>query len=221
MQNIDFSRFFGSPTRANGARGEISAAQRSDIQLRIAASVAEILSALGIDWMHDPNTNGTPQRVARMFVDEVFAGRFQEIPKLTDFPNVEALDQLYTVGPITIRSCCSHHLCPIEGEAWCGVIPSDRVIGLSKFSRIANWIMARPQIQEEATVQVADLIEAAIRPVGLGVVVRARHSCMAWRGVRDNDTRMVTSVMRGALREKPEARAEFFSLIAAQGFSSS
>ena len=188
------------------------------MQATISGHVAGIIEALGIDADADHNMRGTADRVAKMYVREIFAGRFEPRPKLTDFPNVENLDQLYTVGPITIRSCCSHHLCPIEGEAWCGVIPSDRVIGLSKFTRIANWVMARPQIQEEATVQLADEIENAIHPLGLGVVVRAHHSCMGWRGVRDRSTTMATSVLRGALREKPEARAEFLAMIKGQSF---
>jgi GTP cyclohydrolase IA len=117
------------------------------------------------------------------------------------------------IGPVEVRSCCAHHLCPIQGSAWCGVIPGDRLIGLSNFSRLAVWVLARPQIQEEAVVQLADEVEMAIRPRGLAIVIKARHSCMAWRGIRDNGTTMTTSVMRGLLRERPEARAEFFSMV--------
>lgn len=188
-------------------------------EARIAALMAAMLRELGIDQDTDHNAADTPRRFAKMMVREVCAGRFQPMPALTDFPNASRLDQLYTVGPITVRSCCAHHLCPIEGEAWCGVIPSERVIGLSKFARLTDWIMRRPQIQEEATVQLADLIEQAIAPVGLAVVVRARHACMTWRGVQERSTNMTTSVMRGALRDHPEARAEFMSLINGQGFT--
>ena len=219
MQNVDFSRFFETPERANGAVTGVTEAEIAEIQRKIEGHVAGILDALMIDRSVDHNTAETPRRVAKMYVREVFGGRFEPLPALTDFPNASGLDQLYTVGPITVRSCCSHHLCPIEGEAWCGVIPSERVIGLSKFTRLTDWIMRRPQIQEEATVQLADLIETAIRPLGLAVVVRARHGCMAWRGVRDNGTKMTTSVTRGLLREDSRARAEFFSLIDGQGFT--
>ena len=189
------------------------------IEAEVEQHVAGILSALLIDVERDHNTKQTAARVARMLVREVCKGRFEPAPRLTDFPNASRLDQLYTVGPIAVRSCCSHHLCPIEGEAWCGVIPSERVIGLSKFSRLAEWVMARPQIQEEATSQLADKIAAAISPLGLGVVVRARHTCMTWRGVREPATTMTTSVMRGLLRDQASARAEFLALIEGQRFS--
>ena len=120
---------------------------------------------------------------------------------------------IVVIGPVAVRSTCAHHFCPIEGSAWVGMIPSDRVIGLSKFSRLTEWIMSRPQIQEEATVQLADALEAAIKPRALGVVVSARHACMSWRGVREPASMATTSVMRGLFREKPEAKAEFLSLI--------
>ena len=118
-------------------------------------------------------------------------------------------------GPITVRSMCSHHLVPIVGRAWVGVVPGpDSVIGLSKFNRLVDWVFARPQIQEEATVQLADIIEQRCKPLGLAVIVKATHMCMTWRGVRESDeATMTTSVVRGVLRDKPEARAELFSLI--------
>lgn len=198
---------------------QVSPAELDEIETEIAGHVEAILRALRIDVRRDPNTQRTPERVAKMYVREVFSGRFEPAPSLVDFPNGQNLDELYTVGPITIRSCCAHHLCPIEGEAWCGIIPSRRLIGLSKFSRLANWVLARPQIQEDACVQIANEIEDAIQPLGLGVVIRARHTCLSWRGVKDSATSMATSVLRGALRDKPEARAEFLAMIGAQGFS--
>jgi GTP cyclohydrolase I len=148
-----------------------------------------------------------------MYIKEVFAGRYQPMPKITEFPNAKHLDEIYTLGPITIRSACSHHLVHITGRAWIGVLPSDNVIGISKFVRLTNWIMARPQIQEESTVQLADIIEEMIKPKGLAVVVEATHQCMTWRGVRESETKMTTSVMRGVFLNKPECRAEFFRLI--------
>jgi GTP cyclohydrolase I len=153
-----------------------------------------------------------------MYVREVFAGRYEPLPKLTDFPNGKELDELYAVGPCEIRSACSHHLCPVEGQLWCGMIPSNRVIGLSKFSRLARWITSRPQMQEEAIIQIADHLEGLLKPRGLAVVMRLRHSCMTWRGVREHQTVMTSSVTRGIMRESPAARAEFFQLIGSQGF---
>jgi GTP cyclohydrolase I len=148
-----------------------------------------------------------------MYLKEVFAGRYDAQPKITDFPNAKSLDQVYTLGPITVRSACSHHMVPITGRCWIGILPSDRVIGISKFVRLANWVLARPQIQEEATVQLADIIEELIKPKGLAVVIEATHQCMTWRGVKESETKMNTSVMRGAFRDEAETRAEFFRLI--------
>lgn len=204
------------PANANLAAllpdGALAAAE-SDVKRHVAG----ILAALGI--APDHNTRDTPERVARMLVHEVCAGRFAPCPTITDFPNAANLDQIYAVGPIAVRSCCAHHLVPILGEAWIGVLPGERIIGLSKFHRLTEWIMARPQIQEEATEQLADAIENAIAPLGLGVIVRARHFCTAWRGVRDGPSVMTTSVMRGAFRDKKEARAEFMSLVAGMGYN--
>lgn len=185
----------------------------------VTTHVSAMLDALVIDTEADHNTRETARRVARMYLREVFAGRYTPRPQLTDFPNAGRLDEIYTVGPVAIRSACSHHLCPVEGSLWCGVIPGEKVIGLSKFSRLAKWIMARPQIQEEAIVQLADQLEQLIKPKGLAVVMRLRHSCMTWRGVQEHDTTMATSVTRGILREGHAARAEFFAAIQAQGFS--
>lgn len=189
------------------------------IESVVRSHMAAILDALCIDPRSDHNTDRTAERVARMWVREIFAGRFQPKPDVTDFPNAQKLDELYVVGPVSIRSCCAHHFCPIDGKAWCGVIPGDRIIGLSKFNRIADWILARPQIQEEATVQLADEIEAAIKPRGLGVMLRASHACMTWRGVRDGDAMLTTSVLRGILREAPAARSEFLAMVGGQKFA--
>jgi GTP cyclohydrolase I len=171
-----------------------------------------------VDTENDHNTQETAARVARMYVREVFRGRYEAPPKVTDFPNVKHLDEIYTVGPITVRSACSHHLVPITGQCWVGVKPSDRVIGLSKFNRLVEWVMARPQIQEEAAIMLADTIEGLIKPQGLAVVIKAQHQCMTWRGVKDNDTHMVTSIMRGFFREDAKARQELMSILRGQGF---
>jgi len=183
------------------------------LQSEVEEKILEVLKSLVIDVENDHNTKETAKRVAKMYLKEVFKGRYDKMPKVTEFPNAKELDQIYTIGPITIRSACSHHLVPITGRAWIGVLPSDRVIGISKFVRLTEWVMARPQIQEEATVQLADLVERMITPKGLAVVVEATHQCMTWRGVRESETKMTTSVMRGTFLNDPDSRAEFFRLI--------
>jgi GTP cyclohydrolase I len=151
-----------------------------------------------------------------MFLHEVFKGRYHRMPAVTEFPNAARLNELMIVGPITVRSACSHHLAPILGKLWIGVLPSEQsnLIGLSKFSRIADWVMSRPQIQEEAVMQLADLLEARIRPDGLGIVLEADHFCTHWRGVKD-ESHMTNSVMRGAFLSNPELRKEFLQLVRA------
>ena len=178
-----------------------------------------VLDSLVIDIENDHNTDNTARRVAKMYVNEVFRGRYVEVPTITEFPNVGHLNELMIVGPIIVRRACSHHFCPVIGKIWIGVMPNEHtnVIGLSKYARLAEWIMGRPQIQEEAVVQLADLIQEKTQPDGLAIVMEASHYCMAWRGVKDMDSNMINSVMRGVFLKDPNLRREFLSLIPRKG----
>ena len=174
-----------------------------------------VLESLVIDTESDHNTQDTARRVAKMYLNEVFRGRYVPVPPVTEFPNAEHLNELMIVGPITVRSACSHHLCPILGKLWIGVMPNEHsnLIGLSKYARLAEWIMGRPQIQEEAIAQMADLLMRKMSPDGLAVVMAADHFCMHWRGVKDDQTKMVNSVMRGSFLKDHTLRREFLSLL--------
>ena len=174
-----------------------------------------VLDAMVIDTENDHNTGDTARRVAKMYLKEVFKGRYVEAPAVTEFPNAEHLNELMIVGPITVRSACSHHLCPVIGQVYIGVLPNEHtnVIGLSKYARLAEWVMGRPQIQEEAVVQLADLIQEKTQPDGLAIVMEATHFCMGWRGVKDMDSKMINSVMRGVFLKDTNLRREFLSLI--------
>ena len=178
-----------------------------------------VLGSLVIDTEHDHNTDDTARRVAKMYLKEVFQGRYVKAPPITEFPNAEHLNELMIVGPITVRSACSHHFCPIMGKIWIGVLPNEHtnVIGLSKYARLAEWVMGRPQIQEEAVVQLADLIQQKTQPDGLAIVMEASHFCMSWRGVKDVDSKMINSVMRGSFLKDANLRREFLSLIPQKG----
>ena len=178
-----------------------------------------VLSSLVIDTDRDHNTDNTARRVAKMYVNEVFRGRYVQAPAITEFPNAEHLNELMIVGPITVRSACSHHFCPVIGKIWIGVLPNEHtnVIGLSKYARLAEWVMGRPQIQEEAVVQLADLIQEKTQPDGLAIVMEASHYCMSWRGVKDMNSKMINSVMRGAFLKDANLRREFLSLIPRKG----
>ncbi len=181
----------------------------------VSEKMQAVLESLVIDTDNDHNTRNTAGRVAKMYVQEVFNGRYVEQPTLTKFPNVSRLNELMIIGPITVRSACSHHLCPIMGRIWIGVLPSKEsaLIGLSKYSRLTEWVMCRPQIQEEAVVELADMLERKIKPVGVAVVMDADHFCMQWRGVKDRDSKMINSVMRGAFLKDSNLRREFLALI--------
>jgi GTP cyclohydrolase I len=181
----------------------------------VEAQMRGVLESLVIDVESDHNTQETARRVAKMYLLEIFRGRYEKLPTVTEFPNAERLNELMIVGPITVRSACSHHLCPIMGRVWIGVLPNEHsnLIGLSKYNRLTDWIMSRPQIQEEAIIQLADLLMSKVSPDGLAVVFEADHFCMQWRGVRDADTKMVNSVMRGVFLTDASLRREFLSLI--------
>ena len=181
----------------------------------VASKMQTVLDSMVIDTQNDHNTQDTARRVAKMYLKEVFKGRYVEGPEVTEFPNAEHLNELMIVGPITVRSACSHHLCPVIGQIWIGVLPNEHtnVIGLSKYARLAEWIMGRPQIQEEAVVQLADLIQRKTQPDGLAIVMEASHFCMGWRGVKDMDSKMINSVMRGVFLKDANLRREFLSLI--------
>jgi GTP cyclohydrolase I len=181
----------------------------------VQGKMAGVLSSLVIDTESDHNTQDTARRVAKMYLNEIFKGRYHKAPAVTEFPNAERLNELMIVGPITVRSACSHHLCPIMGKVWIGIMPNEHsnLIGLSKYARLIDWIMSRPQIQEEAVTQVADLLQSRMQPDGLAVVMEADHFCMQWRGVKDMDSKMINSVMRGSFLKDPTLRREFLALV--------
>ncbi|NNL64951.1 MAG: GTP cyclohydrolase I, partial [Myxococcales bacterium] len=160
-------------------------------------------------------TQDTARRVAKMYVREVFGGRYVAQPPVTEFPNVSRLNELMIVGPVTVRSACSHHLCPIIGRVWVGVMPNEHsaLIGLSKYARLVEWVMTRPQIQEEAIHQLAELLQSKMQPDGLAIVMEADHYCMQWRGVKDMDSKMTNSIMRGSFLRDSNLRREFLSLL--------
>ena len=186
-----------------------------DLLAEVEGKMKGVLESLVIDTDSDHNTQDTARRVAKMYLTEVFRGRYVPVPPVTEFPNAEQLNELMIVGPITVRSACSHHFCPILGKLWIGVMPNEHsnLIGLSKYARLAEWIMGRPQIQEEAITQMADLLMRKMSPDGLAVVMAADHFCMHWRGVKDDQTKMVNSVMRGSFLKDHTLRREFLSLL--------
>ena len=183
------------------------------IERDVKEKLEELLECLIIDTENDHNTQETAKRMAKMFVHEIFCGRYKEQPKITTFPNATNYDQLYITGPISVRSTCAHHFQNIVGKAYVGIFPGREVVGLSKFNRLIHWIAERPQIQEEMTMQIADAIEEVTNADGVAIVIRAEHMCITHRGVKEHESDMTTSVMRGSFRNDPELKKEFLTLM--------
>lgn len=192
----------------------LSPEEREIMIKRLEQKFIEVMEILRIS-RRDPNCTKTPYRLAKMLVNELFIGRYQEPPKSTVFPNRKKVNELIISKGITVMSVCSHHWQPISGDCAIGYIPNKYVLGISKLSRIVDWFSRRGQIQEELGEQIADYIENLIKPKALGVVIRARHYCMIARGVKGNEDNslMITSVMRGYLLTDLNLRNEFLNLI--------
>ena len=182
------------------------------LQNEVQNEMQRVLSSLVIDTEHDHNTKETAKRVAKMFLNETFGGRYVPEPRVTSFPNL-GYNNLYTTGPITIRSTCAHHLQNIVGKCWVGIFPEEEVIGLSKFNRLVHHIAERPQIQEEMTTQIADKLVQYAKTPNVAVVVKAEHHCMTHRGVKEHDSDMTTAVMLGKFREDSNLKQEFYNLM--------
>lgn len=186
---------------------------REELVDEVAEQMDSVLRSMVIDVNNDHNTHDTARRVAKMFINEVFAGRYDKAPKVTSFPNASEYDGVYVVGPITVRSTCAHHFQPIYGHAWVGVYPDQKVIGLSKFNRIIDWIASRPQIQEEMTATIADELAKFAETPHIAVVVKAEHFCMKMRGVKEACSDTATAIMRGDFATKPGLKDEFYKLM--------
>lgn len=164
--------------------------------------------------LKNPHLVDSPARVARFLLDwHTRSGH--KMPKLTTFPNVPRVDELVGVGGIRFYSLCAHHGLPFFGTAAIGYIPSDKVLGLSKFARVVDYFAHRFQTQECLTSEIAAHLEATLKPVGVGVVMRAEHLCMSMRGVQRPGHQTVTSDMRGTFRKNAAARAELLTLLEA------
>ena len=177
----------------------------------IAHHVRGILTALGLD-LKDPNLAETDLRVAKMYI-EMFGGLAEGAePKVTTFPNEEGYSHMVMEKQIPFYSMCAHHLVPFYGHAHIAYIPRDRILGLSKFSRILEFYAKRPQLQERLTEQVVRYLEAKLQPLGAMVVIEARHLCVEMRGVKKPGALTVTSALRGIFHQKP-VREEFLDLL--------
>ncbi len=177
-----------------------------------AQKVEELFDVLRIDHRNDHNTRDTPKRVAKMYVEEILQGRFTAPPRITEFENAQSYDQLIVTGPIDVRSMCAHHLMPIYGQAYIGILPAadGKIIGLSKYDRIVEYFASRFQIQEELVKQIGQYIVDMTGPRGLAVRISAVHMCKTQRGVRaSRRSRMVNSYYWGEMAKDAGLKSEF------------
>ncbi len=179
---------------------------------KIASHFREIMLTLGLD-LSDDSLQQTPQRVAKMYVREVFSGLSpRNFPSITSIENKLGYNEMVTVKDISIISVCEHHFVTIDGRATISYIPKDKVIGLSKLNRIAKFFSRRPQVQERLTKQIADCLTHVLETEDVAVSIRAKHYCVIQRGVEDSDSETVTSDLRGAFREDARTRGEFLAV---------
>ena len=187
-------------------------AERTAMIMAAAQKVEELFDVLRIDHRNDHNTRDTPKRVAKMYVEEILQGRFTAPPRITEFENAQAYDQLIVTGPIEVRSMCAHHLMPIYGQAYIGILPAadGKIIGLSKYDRIVEHFASRFQIQEEMVKQIGHYIVDMTTPRGLAVRISAVHMCKTQRGVRaSRRSRMVNTYYWGEMANDAGLKSEF------------
>lgn len=166
-----------------------------------------------LDNQNNPNLIETHNRIAKMYMDEVLIGRYEPPPKLTTFPNESKDKQLCVVGPMKVRTLCSNHFLPIVGHVSIGIIYGNKVLGLSKFKRIIDWVISRPHIQEQAAVMIADFIESQLQPRALCVYFDAKHECMLWRGVKSERATFANVVKGGEFLKKDALYSDFMQII--------
>lgn len=190
--------------------------EKHDLILELSQKFEGVLDSLIIDTENDPNSKGTAKRLAKMYVQELMSGRFDKAPNCTAFPNDG--DNIYKgmlVVRAEIKSMCSHHHQPVWGLCFIGIIPGKKVIGLSKYIRIAQWYARRGQLQEELTVQIAKHIMDATESGDVAVYVGAKHGCCTYRGVNAFNSLTQTSVLYGAFQEA-DVKKEFFDQVQLQ-----
>jgi len=175
----------------------------------IASHFTEIMRVLGLD-LENESLRGTPERVAKMYVNEVFSGLWKEnFPRITVIDNDMNYDQMIVAKQVSVMSMCEHHFVTIDGFATIGYIPDKKVIGLSKLNRIARFFARRPQVQERLTKQIADCLEHVLGTDNVAVHISAKHYCLVSRGVEDVASVTVTSDLRGDFKRKADTRSEF------------
>ena len=202
---------------ANGvvAGGPLDDYQKNEMIQKAAKAYGEFLDALQCDWRNDPNSNDTPRRVAKAYVNDLWAGRYNGAPDITAFPS-DGYDGMVFEGGIPLTSMCSHHHQTIMGKVHVAYIPGNdsKVIGLSKLNRLVEHFGRRGAIQEQLTVAIHNSIDTIINDSnGVAVMIDATHNCVSCRGVKHGGASMKTSKLTGAFKDDPATRNEFYEFV--------
>ena len=182
-----------------------------------AAAFETVLDTLLIDRENDPNSRGTARRLAKMYYNEIMAGRYEAAPDATAFPN-DSADRYegMLVVRSELKSMCSHHHQPVTGIAYIGVLAAEKLIGLSKYTRIAQWCARRGTLQEELCNDIAREIMKATDSKDVGVYLRMTHGCCENRGIMAHDSSTTTTVLRGSFNQDAGTKKEFFDTLSLQ-----
>jgi GTP cyclohydrolase I len=195
----------------------ISEFELQEIQNELAYKFQDVLETLIIDTDNDPNSEGTAKRLAKMYINELMQGRYFKAPPATAFPNTaEDKYEGMLVVRSELKSVCSHHHQPVTGVAYIGIIAADKLIGLSKYTRIAQWCARRGTLQEELCNDIAKEIMDATNAKDVGVYIQATHGCCENRGIMAHSSLTQTSVLKGAFKTDPSTKKEFFDNIKLQ-----
>lgn len=189
-----------------------NALSNDEKQTRIQAAMQDVMQTLGLD-LSDDSLQDTPARIAKMYVNEIFAGLdYSTFPKITQIENKMQIDQPVQVNDINLTSTCEHHFVTIDGTANVAYIPKGTVIGLSKINRLVAFFAQRPQVQERLTQQVMVALQALTGSDDVAVSINATHYCVKARGVKDSNSFTKTSALGGLFNTNPDLRREFYSL---------
>jgi len=201
--------------KLEGERAELTDEQKNDIINNAAEAFGTFLEALGVDWKNDPNSSDTPRRVAKAYVQDLWAGRFSTLSEITAFPS-DGYDGIVQESNIPVTSMCSHHHQQIRGDVSIAYVPSPngKVVGLSKLNRIVEHFGRRGAIQEQLTVAIHNAVDKICEGnEGVAVMVNATHACVSCRGVKHQGAAMQTAKLSGCFLEEDSARAEFYKNI--------
>ena len=195
----------------------ISEFELHEIQNELTYKFQDVLDTLIIDTENDPNSNETAKRLAKMYIHELLRGRYYPMPNATSFPNHtdDAYDGMLVVRS-ELKSVCSHHHQPVSGVAYIGILAADKLIGLSKYTRIAQWCARRGTLQEELAMDICKEIMKATGSGDVGVYIQATHGCCENRGIMAHSSLTQTTVLRGAFKDDPATKKEFMDNIKLQ-----